>query len=255
MEALLSSEILMSLLTLTVMEIVLGIDNIIFISLLAGRLPHDQRKKARQWGLGLAAAMRVGLLFGVSWLASLTNPLFQVAGKDISIKSLILLSGGIFLLYKATKEIHHKIELATDTGPSAKLSLTFASAISQIILIDLVFSIDSIITAIGMTQSIVVMVVANLLALALMIIYGGTIGDYVDKHPSIKMLALSFLLMIGVLLVAESFSYHIPKGYLYFAMAFSVIVEMLNLRAGARKHPPAHPPVSHPEQSQAQQSP
>jgi predicted tellurium resistance membrane protein TerC len=236
MEALLSPEIMISLFTLTVMEIVLGIDNIIFISLLAGRLPKEQRKKARQLGLGLAAAMRVGLLMGVSWLASLTNPLFQVAGSDISIKSLILLAGGLFLLYKATKEIHHKIEQADETGPNAKISMTFASAITQIILIDLVFSIDSIITAIGMTQSILVMVIANLLALALMIIYGGAIGDYVDKHPSIKMLALSFLLMIGVLLVAESFSYKIPKGYLYFAMAFSVIVEMLNLRAGARKH-------------------
>jgi len=236
MEALLSPEIMISLFTLTVMEIVLGIDNIIFISLLAGRLPKEQRKKARQLGLGLAAAMRVGLLMGVSWLASLTNPLFQVAGSDISIKSLILLAGGLFLLYKSTKEIHHKIEQADETGPNAKISMTFASAITQIILIDLVFSIDSIITAIGMTQSILVMIIANLLALALMIIYGGAIGDYVDKHPSIKMLALSFLLMIGVLLVAESFSYKIPKGYLYFAMAFSVIVEMLNLRAGARKH-------------------
>lgn len=236
MESLFTTELMMSLLTLTIMEIVLGIDNIIFISLLAGRLPANQRKKARQLGLGLAAAMRVGLLMGVSWLASLTTPLFQVAGSDISVKSLILLAGGLFLLYKSTKEIHHKIEQASDTGPSAKISMTFASAIFQIILIDLVFSIDSIITAIGMTQNTLIMIIANLLALALMMIYGGVIGDYVDKHPSIKMLALSFLLMIGVLLVAESFSYKIPKGYLYFAMAFSVIVEMLNLRAGARKH-------------------
>lgn len=234
----------MSLFTLTVMEIVLGIDNIIFISLLAGRLPKEQRQKARQLGLGLAAAMRVGLLMGVSWLASLTNPLFQIAGSDISIKSLILLAGGLFLLYKSTKEIHHKIEQADESGPNAKLSMTFASAITQIILIDLVFSIDSIITAIGMTQNTLVMIIANLLALALMMIYGGVIGDYVDKHPSIKMLALSFLLMIGVLLVAESFSYKIPKGYLYFAMAFSVVVEMLNLRSGSRKqaHPPGHSP-------------
>ncbi|MFZ9521274.1 MAG: TerC family protein [Silvanigrellaceae bacterium] len=244
MEALLSPELLMSLFTLTVMEIVLGIDNIIFISLLAGRLPKEQRQKARQLGLGLAAAMRVGLLMGVSWLASLTNPLFQIAGSDISIKSLILLAGGLFLLYKSTKEIHHKIEQADESGPNAKLSMTFASAITQIILIDLVFSIDSIITAIGMTQNTLVMIIANLLALALMMIYGGVIGDYVDKHPSIKMLALSFLLMIGVLLVAESFSYKIPKGYLYFAMAFSVVVEMLNLRSGSRKqaHPPGHSP-------------
>lgn len=236
MESLFTTELMMSLLTLTIMEIVLGIDNIIFISLLAGRLPANQRKKARQLGLGLAAVMRVGLLMGVSWLASLTTPLFQIAGSDISVKSLILLAGGLFLLYKSTKEIHHKIEQASDTGPSAKLSMTFTSAIFQIILIDLVFSIDSIITAIGMTQNTLIMIIANLLALALMMIYGGVIGDYVDKHPSIKMLALSFLLMIGVLLVAESFSYKIPKGYLYFAMAFSVIVEMLNLRAGGRKH-------------------
>jgi predicted tellurium resistance membrane protein TerC len=237
MEALFTPELMMSLLTLTVMEIVLGIDNIIFISLLAGRLPPEQKAKARQVGLGLAAVMRIGLLMCVSWLATLTTPLFQIAGSDISVKSLILLLGGLFLLYKSTKEIHHKIELAEESGPKTKLTMTFASVITQIILIDLVFSLDSIITAIGMTQSISVMIIANLLALGLMIIYGGAIGDYVDKHPSIKMLALSFLLMIGVLLVAESFSYKIPKGYLYFAMAFSVIVEMLNLRAGARKQP------------------
>jgi len=236
MEAFFSTEIMMSLLTLTVMEVVLGIDNIIFISLLAGRLPPEQRDKARQLGLGLAAVMRVGLLFGVAWLASLTAPLFQVAGIDISVKSLILLAGGLFLLYKSTKEIHHKIEQADESGPKAGLSMTFASVIAQIILIDLVFSIDSIITAIGMTQNTLIMIIANLVALALMIIFGKSIGDYVDKHPSIKMLALSFLLMIGVLLVAEAFTYKIPKGYLYFAMAFSVIVEMLNLRAGARKH-------------------
>ncbi len=236
MEAFFSTEIMMSLLTLTVMEVVLGIDNIIFISLLAGRLPAEQRDKARQLGLGLAAVMRVGLLFGVAWLASLTAPLFQVAGIDISVKSLILLAGGLFLLYKSTKEIHHKIEQADESGIKAGLSMTFASVITQIILIDLVFSIDSIITAIGMTQNTLIMIIANLVALALMIIFGKSIGDYVDKHPSIKMLALSFLLMIGVLLVAEAFTYKIPKGYLYFAMAFSVIVEMLNLRAGARKH-------------------
>ena len=234
MEALFSTEILMSLFTLTVMEVVLGIDNVIFISLLAGRLPKEQRNKARQFGLGIAAVMRVGLLFGIAWLASLTQPLFQVMGNDISVKSLILLSGGLFLLYKSTKEIHHKIEAADETGPSAKIHMTLASALMQIVLIDLVFSIDSIITAIGMTQNTFIMVAANLIALALMMIDGRYIGEFVDKHPSIKMLALSFLLMIGLLLVAEGFSYKFPKGYLYFAMAFSVIVEILNLRAGAR---------------------
>jgi len=149
---------------------------------------------------------------------------------------LSILADGLFLPYKSTKEIHHKIEQSESTGPSAKLSMTLASAILQIHLIDIVFSIDSIITAIGMTQHTLVMIIANLLALTLMIVYGGVIGDYVDKHPSIKMLALSFLLMIGVLLVAESFEYKIPKGYLYFTMAFSVVVEMINLRAGARQH-------------------
>ncbi|MEN9530350.1 MAG: hypothetical protein RI932_2223, partial [Pseudomonadota bacterium] len=243
-EALLSTEILMSLFTLTVMEIVLGIDNVIFISLLAGRLPKEQRDKARVWGLGMAAAMRIGLLFGITWLASLTQPLFRFMDKDFSVKSLILLAGGLFLLYKSTKEIHHKIEAASDTGPSAKIQLTLAAALMQIMLIDLVFSIDSIITAIGMTQSTLVMVAANVIALALMVIYGKTIGEFVDKHPSIKMLALSFLLMIGLLLVAEGFSYEFPKGYLYFAMAFSVVVEMLNLRAGARSKA-THPPVHH----------
>jgi predicted tellurium resistance membrane protein TerC len=236
MEAFFTPELMMSLLTLTVMEIVLGIDNIIFISLLAGRLPPEQKTKARQLGLGLAAVMRIGLLMGVSWLATLTTPLFQIAGSDISVKSLILLFGGLFLLYKSTKEIHHKIEMSDESSPKSGSGATFTSIITQIVLIDLVFSLDSIITAIGMTQNVPVMIIANLLALGLMIVYGGVIGDYVDKHPSIKMLALSFLLMIGVLLVAESFSYKIPKGYLYFAMAFSVIVEMLNLRAGARKH-------------------
>lgn len=234
MEALISTELLMSLLTLTVMEVVLGIDNIIFISLLAGRLPKEQREKARVWGLGMAAVMRIGLLFGVAWLASLTTPLFQIFGNDISVKSLILLAGGLFLLYKSTKEIHHKIEAADEHGPSAKIHMTLASVLAQIMLIDLVFSIDSIITAIGMTQNTLIMVVANLIALALMMIYGKYIGEFVDKHPSIKMLALSFLLMIGLLLVAEGFNYKFPKGYLYFAMAFSVVVEILNLRAGAR---------------------
>jgi len=236
LDLLISPEILMSLLTLTVMEVVLGIDNIIFISILAGRLPAEQRAKARKLGLILAGVFRVSLLTGVAWLASLTAPLFTVAGHGISVKGLILLSGGLFLLYKSTKEIHHKIEQSENAVPSAKLSMTFASAILQILLIDIVFSIDSIITAIGMTQHTLVMIIANLLALTFMIVYGGVIGDYVDKHPSIKMLALSFLLMIGVLLVAESFEYKIPKGYLYFVMAFSVIVEMLNLRAGARQH-------------------
>lgn len=235
MDAFLSTEILMSFVTLTVMEIVLGIDNIIFISLLVARLPDQKRQKARQLGLALAAIMRIGLLMGVSWLATLTVPLFQIAGNDISIKGLILLAGGLFLIYKSTKEIHHKIEQSTDSSPSQKLNMSFVSVIFQIILIDLVFSIDSIITAIGMSQNVLVMILANIVALLLMIAFGGAIGNYVEKHPSIKMLALSFLLMIGVLLVAESFNYKIPKGYLYFAMAFSVIVEMLNLRTGTRK--------------------
>lgn len=234
MDFLFSTELMMSLLTLTVMEVVLGIDNIIFISLLAGRLPPEQREKARLWGLGMAAVMRIGLLFGVSWLASLSQPLFEISGTAFSVKSLILLSGGLFLLYKSTKEIHHKIEAADETGRSVKIQMTMASALFQILLIDLVFSIDSIITAIGMTQNITIMILANLVALALMMFYGRFIGEFVDKHPSIKMLALSFLLMIGLLLVAEGFSYKFPKGYLYFAMAFSVVVEILNLRAGGR---------------------
>ncbi|MEY4065357.1 MAG: hypothetical protein RIR26_1565 [Pseudomonadota bacterium] len=247
-----NTEVLMSLLTLTVMEVVLGIDNIIFISLLAGRLPREQREKARLWGLGLAAILRIGLLFGVSWLASLSNPLFEFSGTAFSIKSLILLSGGLFLLYKSTKEIHHKIEAADDTGPSVKLQMSLASALVQILLIDLVFSIDSIITAIGMTQNVSIMILANLVALGLMMIYGRYIGEFVDKHPSIKMLALSFLLMIGILLVAEGFSYKFPKGYLYFAMAFSVIVEILNLRAGGRSKQhisSAHPHTDSPTPS------
>ncbi|MBM3383097.1 MAG: TerC family protein [Betaproteobacteria bacterium] len=249
MEALLSTEILMSLLTLTVMEIVLGIDNVIFISLLAGRLPKEQRDKARVWGLGLAAVMRIGLLFGITWLASLTQPLFRFMDKDVSVKSLILLTGGLFLLYKSTKEIHHKIEAASDIGSSAKIQMTLAAVLVQIILIDLVFSIDSIITAIGMTQNTLIMIVANVVALGLMMIFGKSIGDFVEKHPSIKMLALSFLLMIGLLLVAEGFSYEFPKGYLYFAMAFSVVVEMLNLRAGARSKS-SQPQIHHSDSPQ-----
>lgn len=221
--------------TLTLMEVVLGIDNIIFISILAGKLPADQQDRARVVGLGLAAVTRVLLLLGVSWLVGLTAPLFSLFGHSFSGRDLILLAGGVFLVYKAVAEIHEKLEGHKDEERIAKAGVTFGSVITQILLLDIIFSLDSVITAVGMTDHIAVMVIAVLISLGLMMWSGRAIGNFVMRHPTVKMLALSFLLLIGVSLAAEAFHREIPKGYIYSAMAFSVFVEMLNLRVSKKK--------------------
>ena len=231
MELLTSPEAWVALATLTVLEIVLGIDNIIFISVLADRLPADQRPKARQLGLGVAMATRILLLLSITWIMRLTAPLFALFQHAVSGRDLILIVGGLFLLTKSTREIHHKMEGARDAHtPSAKV-VTFTGVLIQIALLDMVFSMDSVITAVGMADDLAVMVVAIVLAVGVMMISAGPVGDFVSDHPTVKMLALSFLLLIGMSLVADGAGLHIPKGYIYFAMGFSVFVEFLNLRA------------------------
>ncbi len=235
-EQLASPDIWISLLTLSVLEIVLGLDNIIFISILVGKLPAEHRDRARRIGLIGAFGMRLGLLSLLSYVMHLDKPLFVVLGEAITGKELVLLVGGLFLLYKATKEIHEKVD-----GPLSEqeIAATKATSVSgvvfQILLLDLVFSIDSVITAVGMAQELWVMVAANVIALLVMLFAAKSIAEFVDRHPSIKILALSFLLMIGLLLVAEAFEIHVPKGYVYFAMGYSVVVEMINIRASSRK--------------------
>ncbi|HEX7023650.1 MAG TPA: TerC family protein, partial [Gemmatimonadales bacterium] len=215
--------------TLTVLEIVLGIDNVVFISILVGKLPKAQRDRTRRIGLMLAMVMRIGLLLSLSWIIGLTAPLFSVMGEEISGRDLVLLTGGLFLIWKSTYEIHERLE-----GPqgqsSAKLSVSFRGVLIQIVLLDIVFSLDSVITAVGMVDQLAVMVTAVVIAVGFMLVFARPISDFVDHHPTVKMLALSFLLLIGVALIAEGLDQHIPKGYIYFAMAFSVGVEMLNLR-------------------------
>jgi predicted tellurium resistance membrane protein TerC len=215
--------------TLVALEIVLGIDNIIFISILAGKLPAGQQNRARTVGLGLALVMRVILLFSLSWVIALTAPLFSVASEEISGRDLILLGGGLFLLAKATFEIHENLE-GEPGHASAKVSATFTGVMVQIFLLDAVFSLDSVITAIGMVEQIQIMIAAVVVAIAFMMFFAGPVGRFVQRHPTVKMLALSFLLLIGLTLLVEAFDVHIPKGYIYFAMGFSVFVEMLNLR-------------------------
>jgi predicted tellurium resistance membrane protein TerC len=242
MEWITSPEAWIALVTLTFLEIVLGVDNVIFISILAGKLPADQQKKARQLGLGLAMFMRIGLLASLAWIVKLTNPLFGVLGHEVSGRDLILLLGGLFLIAKATFEIHDKLE-GEHGHASAKVVPTFASVIIQILLLDIVFSLDSVITAVGMANDLVVMVTAVVVAVGVMMVAAGAISDFVEKHPTVKMLALSFLLLIGLSLVAEGFHQHIPKGYIYFAMGFSVFVEMINLRIRAMRHATVEAPV------------
>jgi len=219
----------MALVTLSALEIVLGIDNIIFISIQAGKLPAHLQKKARLMGLGLAMFIRIALLFSLSWLMGLTAPLFTILGNEISGRDLILISGGLFLLWKSTMEIHEKLE-GEETISEARVGATFGAVIVQILLLDIVFSLDSIITALGMASRLSIMIAAVVIAVGFMMLFSGNISSFVEKHPTIKMLALSFLLLIGVALIGDGFDMHIPKGYIYFAMAFSVVVEMLNLR-------------------------
>jgi predicted tellurium resistance membrane protein TerC len=233
-------EVWISLLTLTVLEIILGIDNIVFISILAGKLPASQQAKARQTGLSLALITRVLLLCGLAWMVKLTRPLFHIPaflGMDdphgVSGRDLILLAGGVFLLWKSTREIHSKLE-AEDGTISSRVAPKFASVVFQILLLDIVFSLDSVITAVGMARHLGVMIAAVILALVFMLIFAGRLSDFIHRHPSLKMLALSFLLLIGVALVAEGLHQEIPKGYIYFAMGFSVGVEILNIRVRAK---------------------
>lgn len=232
METLLDPQIWISLLTLTALEIVLGIDNVIFISILAGKLPKDQQPKARQLGLTLALVTRILLLFSITWLMGLTRPLFTlpVLGHGLSGRDLILLIGGLFLIGKSVVEIHEKLEGEEGHANPAKGKAKFAAVIVQILLLDVVFSLDSVITAVGMAGNIWVMVAAVVIALGVMLAFAGAISDFVNRHPTLKMLALSFLILIGVTLVGESLGQHIPKGYIYFSMAFAFAVEMLNLR-------------------------
>ena len=229
MEWMASPEAWIALLTLTALELVLGIDNIIFITILAGKLPPEQRAKARNIGLALAMIMRIALLLTLAWIIRLTAPLFTVLGAEISGRDLILILGGMFLLAKATKEIHHKLE-GVDGSKSSKVAASMASVLTQIVLLDMVFSFDSVITAVGMVDEIQVMVIAVVIAVIMMMLFAKPLGDFVETRPTLKMLALSFLLLIGTALVADGFDVHIPKGYIYFAMGFSVFVEMLNLR-------------------------
>ena len=248
MEWLTNPEIWISLVTLTVLEIVLGIDNIIFISIMASKLPADKQKKARQLGLALALITRVLLLLSLTWIMTLTSPLFNIGDWvgltstellekfAISGRDLILIVGGLFLIYKSTTEIHDKLE-GEEHKQDGKTAVTFSGVIVQILLLDVVFSLDSVITAVGMANHIEVMIAAVVIAVVVMMLSAGGISDFVNKHPTVKMLALSFLLLIGVSLLAEGLDQHIPKGYIYFAMAFSILVEMLNLRMNKSKKP------------------
>ncbi len=220
--------------TLTFLEIVLGVDNVIFISILSGKLPKDQQKRARRVGLVAAMLMRIGLLFSLTWMARLTEPLFHVMGQGFSGRDLILVVGGLFLLAKATYEIHDKLE-GEEGHSSGRVAATFASVITQVMLLDIVFSLDSVITAIGMADNLVVMVTAVVLAVAVMLVAAEPISAFVEVHPTVKILALSFLLLIGLSLVADGFGQHISKGYIYFAMGFSVFVEMINIRIKGRR--------------------
>jgi len=225
-----------ALLTLTALEIVLGIDNVVFISILAGKLPPEQQARARRLGLGLAMFIRIGLLFSIVWIIRLTAPLFTVLEQEISGRDLILLVGGLFLLAKSTHEIHQKLE--GEPGEiSMRTAASFSRVIVQILLLDIVFSLDSVITAVGMVDQIAVMVAAVVIAVGFMLVFAGPISSFVERHPTVKMLALSFLLLIGFALIAEGLDQHIPKGYIYFAMAFSLGVETLNLRLRRKVEP------------------
>jgi predicted tellurium resistance membrane protein TerC len=225
-----------ALITLTSLEIVLGVDNVIFVSILASKLPAAQQPRARRLGLFLAMFMRIALLFSITWLVRLTAPLFTLLGRELSGRDLILFGGGLFLMAKATYEIHDKLEGDEGHG-SARVAASFAAVIVQVMLLDIVFSLDSVITAVGMANDLAVMVAAVVAAVAVMMMSADVIAGFVDRHPTVKILALSFLMLIGVSLIADGLHQHIPKGYIYFAMAFSVFVEMVNLRIRGRTKP------------------
>ena len=231
-----SAEGWIALATLTILEIVLGIDNIVFISILAGKLRVEDRARARKIGLSLAMFIRIALLWSITWVMRLTTPWFVAFGNEISGRDMILLVGGLFLIAKSTHEIHEKLEGEEGHG-TAKVAASFVGIIIQILLLDIVFSLDSVITAVGMAEDLAVMVLAVIAAVGVMLVSAGAISDFVERHPTVKMLALSFLLLIGVSLIGEGLDQHIPKGYIYFAMGFSIFVEMINLRVRARAKP------------------
>ena len=238
MELLTSPEAWVALLTLTALEIVLGIDNIVFISIMAGKLPPEQRDRARVLGLAAAMIMRIGLLFTISFIIGLTAPLFEILDHPFSGRDLILIGGGLFLIAKSTFEIHERLEGAeTHAGAVPRVAATMTSVIIQIMLLDIVFSLDSVITAVGLVRELPIMVAAIVIAVLVMLVLARPIGNLVDRHPSLKILALSFLLLIGTALIAEGFHVEIPKAYIYFAMGFSVFVEVLNIRARTRGKP------------------
>jgi predicted tellurium resistance membrane protein TerC len=235
METLLSTEGLVSLVTLTFLEIVLGIDNVVFLSIIAGKLPPEQQKKARILGLSLALVARILLLFGVSWLIGLQKPILNINDYDLSYRDLILIAGGLFLIGKSTSEIHAKLE-GKEHGTKKPRVLTMTGALVQIILIDLVFSLDSILTAIGLVENVLIIVIAVVISLAVMLAFSKSISEFITKHPAMKLLAISFLIMIGTLLVMEGLHVHVPRGYIYFAMAFALGVELLNMKIRKRTY-------------------
>lgn len=242
LEMLTDPQVWLAFATLTALEIVLGIDNIIFISILVGRLPKSQQARGRTIGLSLAMLTRIALLLSITWVMSLSSDLFSVFGQGVSGRDLILIGGGLFLLAKSTLEIHHGLEGAEEEERSVKGGASFLSVITQIAIIDIVFSLDSVITAVGMVSNVPVMVAAIVVAVLVMMLASGAISDFIDKHPSLKMLALSFLIVVGTVLIAEAFEVHVPKGYVYFAMAFSLAVEALNIRMRtARGRKPVEP--------------
>ena len=242
MEWLADPQAWIALATLTLLEIVLGVDNIIFISILVGRLPPAQRDRARRIGLALAMGSRIALLMSLAWIMTLTEPLFRVLSQEISGRDIILIGGGLFLLWKSVHEIHNSLEGEVEqAGATAgAAAATFGGVLVQIAVIDIVFSLDSVITAVGMVSQVGVMITAIVIAVGVMMFAARAIGDFVDRHPTIKMLALSFLILVGVALIGEGFGVHLPKGYIYFAMAFSMAVEMLNIRMRARRSVPLH---------------
>jgi len=231
-----SPEIWIALLTLTVLEIVLGIDNIVFLSIITAKLPASQQPRARRIGLSLALLLRIGLLASLAWIIRLTAPLFTVLGHGISGRDVILLAGGLFLITKSTREIHERLEGDTEQG-RARAPASFRSVVGQLVLLDLVFSLDSVITAVGMARQLGVMIAAVVIAVGVMMLSAAAVSDFVHRHPTIKMLALSFLLLIGVSLIADGLGQHLSKGYIYFAMGFSIFVEMLNLRLRRKREP------------------
>src|SRR5215211_5714457 len=233
MDWLAQPETWIAFLTLVALELVLGVDNVIFISILAGKLPQDQQASARRTGIMLAVVTRILLLLSLSWIIGLTEPFFEIAGFEISGRDLVLIAGGLFLLWKSVHEIHQKLE-GEEGQSSARVQASFSSVIIQIMLLDIVFSLDSVITAVGMVDQIAIMIAAVIIAAIVMVFTSTPLGNFVERHPTVKMLALSFLLLIGFTLVAEGFGVEIPKGYIYFAMGFSVLVEMLNLRLRPR---------------------